>query len=210
MQFRDRTDAGRRLAAALTDQQRADPLVLGLPRGGVPVAAGIASALGVPVDVFVARKIGAPGHEELGVGAVAEGSEDPVFSDAGRRLGLPPERLGELAARERQELRRRVARYRGARPLPDPFGRDVVLVDDGLATGVTAEAALLALRARQPHRLTLAVPVGAREAVDRLAAFADEVVCLLVPRTFLAVGEWYEDFAQVTDEEVLAQLVRPG
>lgn len=208
MQFRDRADAGRQLAAELAGRSYVDPLMLGLPRGGVPVAAGIASALGVPVDVFVARKVGAPGHEELGIGAVAEGSDALVVSDAGRRLGLPPARLEELAARERRELARRVARYRGDRPLPDPARREVVLVDDGLATGVTAEAALLALRARQPRRLTLAVPVGAREAVERLAAVADEVVCPLVPRTFFAVGAWYDDFRQVTDDEVVALLER--
>lgn len=208
MQFRDRADAGRQLAALLVDREHVDPLVLGLPRGGVPVAAEIARALGVPVGVFVARKVGAPGREELGVGAVAEGSDALVVSDAARHVGLSAARLEEGAARERQELRRRVARYRGDRPLPDPAGRDVVLVDDGLATGVTAEAALRALRARGPRRLTLAVPVGARDAVDRLGAVADEVVCPLVPRTFVAVGAWYDDFEQVTDDEVVAFLER--
>jgi putative phosphoribosyl transferase len=180
--------------------------VLGLPRGGVPVAAEIGARLGARPDVFVARKIGAPGHQELGVGAVAEGSDEVVVSDTARRLGLDPARMRQLADEARQEVQRRVGVYRGGRALPELMNRDVILVDDGLATGVTAEAALLALRAQQPRTLILAVPVGARMAADRLAAIADVVVCVRTPREFGCVGEWYDAFDQTTDEEVTILL----
>jgi putative phosphoribosyl transferase len=183
-----------------------DPAVLGLPRGGVPVAAEIGSRLGAPLDVFVARKIGAPGHQELGVGAVAEGYDGLVVSDTARRLGLDQTQLRDLAGEVRQELQRRVGIYRGGRSLPELAGRDVILVDDGVATGVTAEAALRALRARRPRTLILAAPACAREAADRLADIADELVCVLTPRDFLSVGQWYDAFEQTTDEEVTVAL----
>jgi putative phosphoribosyl transferase len=204
--FRDRAEAGRQLADHLpTDLE--NPLVLALPRGGVPVAKQVADRLGAPLEVVVARKIGAPGQEELGIGAVAEGGS-VVGSDLVRMLRLTPDDFDRLAARARQELDRRVERYRGTRPLPDIAGRDVVLVDDGLATGVTAEAALLALRAADPRRLVLAVPVASPDTARRLVPPADDVVCVLSPRDLVAVGAWYDDFTQTTDDEVLELLDR--
>lgn len=178
------------------------PIILGLPRGGVPVASEIARALGAPLDVFVARKVGAPGHREYGIGAIAEGSDEVVWSPrATTMFDLADPRVRATVADERRELERRVRRYRANRTLPDLASRDVVLVDDGLATGVTAEAALRALARLNPRRLVLAVPVGTGDAVDRLSALA-EIVCLETPRDFRAVGLHYDDFRQVTDEEV--------
>jgi putative phosphoribosyl transferase len=208
MRFRDRADAGQQLAERLRGARLVAPIVLGLPRGGIPVAAEVAAALGAPLDVFVARKVGTPGHEELGIGAVAEGLEEPVVSDVARQLGISAADLRTLADRAQDELRRRVALYRGGRSLPPLIGRDVIVVDDGLATGVTAEAALRALRRWRPSRLVLAVPVCARETAARLAGVADEVVCVETPAQFYAVGEWYQDFSQTTDEEVLDLLER--
>jgi putative phosphoribosyl transferase len=156
--------------------------------------------------VYVARKIGAPGHKELGIGAVAEGSDDVVVTDNARDLGLDLSLLPELAGRARDEIRVRVDRYRGTRPLPPLNGRDLIVVDDGLATGVTAQAALTALRRHEPRQLVLAVPVGAPETIDRLTALADRVVCVHTPDVFYAVGEWYEDFRQTTDDEVQKML----
>lgn len=204
--FRDRTEAGRRLAERVVELGLRDPVVLGLPRGGIPVAAEVAAALGAPWDVFVARKVGTPGHEELGIGAVAEGLDAPVVSDAARALGVTPEDLRVLAERAAAETARRVERYRGDRPLPPIEARDVVLVDDGLATGVTAEAALRALRSRRPRRLVLAVPVCPANTAARLRGLAHDVVCVAAPANFMAVGEWYDDFAQLTDSEVLDLL----
>ncbi|MBW3668014.1 MAG: phosphoribosyltransferase [Actinobacteria bacterium] len=206
MRFRDRTDAGRRLAQRLVPYRLPRPVVLALPRGGVPVAVEVAHALHAPLDVFVARKVGAPENPEYGIGAVAEG--DGVVANVAvlRRLGLSSEEWVRLVSAERAELARRVDRYRGARPLPEVRGRDVVLVDDGLATGVTAEAALVALRTLEPSRLVLAVPTCAGETANRLAAVADDVVCAVAPDPFYAVGQSYERFDQVTDEEVTALL----
>lgn len=206
--FRDRAEAGRLVAARLSGLGLTDPVVLGLPRGGVPVAAEIAAVLGVPFDVIAARKVGLPGQEELGIAAVAEGLPQPVLSSAGRQIGADVAGLGEPAERARAELARRADRYRGGRPLPDVTGRDVVLADDGLATGVTAEAALRALRPRHLRRLVLAVPVCPADTRARLAALADEVVCVAAPADFTAVGEWYDDFAQLTDDDVLRLLGR--
>jgi predicted phosphoribosyltransferase len=204
--FRDRAHAGRVLAGRLREHDLRSPVVLGLPRGGIPVAAEVATALGVPLEVYVARKIGAPGHEELGIGAIAEGLDEPVLSAESRYLGLRPSDLDALASRVRAEVARRVDRYRPGRPFPDLAGRDVVVVDDGLATGVTAEAALLALRKRRPGWLVLAAPVCAHDTADRLAEMADDLVCVERPLDFIAVGQWYEDFHQVTDEEVMRLL----
>jgi putative phosphoribosyl transferase len=207
MQFADRYDAGRRLAAHLAGKRLTSPLVLALPRGGVPVAYEVAAALDAPLEVVVARKLGAPFQTELGIGAVAEGGEPIYDEDLLRRLELTPAALDETLARERAELDRRVRRYREGRPLPPLAGRDVIVVDDGLATGVTARAALRALRGHGPARLLLAVPVGAPQSVDALAGEADEVICLHAPRAFSAVGQWYRDFEQ-TDDATVTRLLR--
>jgi len=208
MPFRDREDAGHRLAERLTGLELHRPVVLALPRGGVPVAAPVAAALGAPLDVFVARKVGAPGHPEFGIGAIAEGSDEVVSSADAARVGVSPKQMDSLAAAQREELERRVRRYRGDRELPELDDRDVVLVDDGLATGVTAEAALRSLRRLGARRLVLAIPVCAPDSAERLMSVADTVLCLECPPNFAAVGYWYENFDQTTDDEVLALLDR--
>jgi putative phosphoribosyl transferase len=210
MRFRDRQQAGQELAARLlewaADDDLVDPVVLALPRGGVPVAAEVAEALRVPLDVLVVRKIGAPGRPEAGIGAIAD-DEPPLFDQHSlRRLGIREARLAPHVARERAELHRREDAYRKGRPPPSVRDRTVILVDDGLATGVTARAALRHLRGRKPARLILAVPVGATDARSALREEADDVICLHQPRDFYAVGQWYEDFAQVSDSEVTEAL----
>ncbi|MFF9488757.1 phosphoribosyltransferase [Streptomyces sp. NPDC014676] len=210
MRFRDRRQAGRELAARLRERQDEgalpDPVVLALPRGGAAVAVEVAGALDAPLDVLVVRKIGAPFHEEFGVGAMA-GDGVPLFDeDALRRLGIDEADLAPVVERERTELRRREQRYRQGRPAPGLRGRTVVVVDDGLATGSTARAALRALRAQDPGHLVLAVPVGAAEGVALMRSEADEVVCLHEPAAFMAVGQWYEEFDQLTDDDVLDAL----
>jgi putative phosphoribosyl transferase len=205
MRFHDRRDAGRRLARVLAAMELHRPVILALPRGGVPVGAEISEVLGAPLEVFVSRKIGAPGRREYGIGAIAEGGE-PLFDRwAVRALGIPEEDLAALADDERVELDRRVRRYRGGRPLPALGGRSVVLVDDGLATGVTAEAALRALQDKGLTDLVLAIPVCARDSASRLGSLAD-VVCLYSPEDFRAVGLWYDEFGQTSDDEVLELL----
>lgn len=202
--FIDRAEAGALLAERLFGLH--DPVVLALPRGGVAVALPVARRLGGVLDVLVTRKIGYPDSPELGVGAIAEGGE-PVFDEElMARLGLTTADLEEVVERERRELARRVRVYRGSRALPDVAGRDVVVVDDGLATGVTARAALRALAAAEPDRLTLAAPVGAARTVRMLRGEADEVVVLATPPDFRAVGQWYEYFDQLGDAEVLSLL----
>lgn len=207
MRFRDRQEAGRLLADALAADDLVDPLVLALPRGGVPVAYEIATRLGAPLEVFVARKVGAPGHKEFGIGAVAEGGA-VVTTPTARELGLTESHFGQLAAAEQDEVARRVDRYREGRPLPPVDGRDVVLVDDGLATGATAEAALIALRGAGPRRLVLAVPTCSLDTAQRLQTLADRVVCVITPSPFYAVGQSYERFGQTTDDEVADLLAR--
>ncbi|MCK2217435.1 phosphoribosyltransferase [Actinomadura sp. ATCC 31491] len=202
--FADRAEAGALLAERLPDAR--DPVVLALPRGGVAVAVPVARRFGAPLDVLVTRKIGYPPQPELGVGAIAEGGE-PVFDLALlHRLGLTPESVAGVVEEERRELARRVRAYRGERALPPLEGREVIVVDDGLATGGTARAALRAVAAAKPARVTLAVPVGARGTVEALRQEADEVVALLTPVDFRAVGQWYEHFEQLSDEDVLDLL----
>jgi len=200
--FADRAAAGRELGRLVAGAGLADPLVLGLARGGVPVGAEVARALGAPLEVFVVRKIGAPGRPELGVGAIAEGGE-PVFdADLLGQLRLTPDLLGGTLERERAELARRVRHYRGDRALA-LAGRQVVLVDDGLATGGSARAAL---RAHGVERLLFGVPVGPPSTLAALRTEADVVVAVLTPERLSSVGEWYDDFTQISDETVLALL----
>ncbi|WP_329793042.1 phosphoribosyltransferase family protein [Lentzea sp. DG1S-22] len=200
--FANRQEAGRALAARLADRSWHDPLVLGLPRGGVPVAKEVAEHLHAELDVVVARKIGAPGHPEYGVGAVTADSE-PIYDRAVlRALNLTEEQLGGICDEERAEARRRTALYRGTKPLVIR-DRDVIVVDDGLATGVTAKAALGWIAHHRPRSTTLAVPVAAGES---LRSFTTRTVAVLVPRHFRAVSSWYENFDQTTDDEVLRAL----
>jgi predicted phosphoribosyltransferase len=211
--FTDRSEAGRVLAERLVPMGLDGAVVLALPRGGVPVGYEVARRLSTPerpapLDVLVTRKIGFPRQPELGVGAIAEGGA-PVFDhDMLGRLGLDEDALAPTVAGERAELERRIRVYRGDRPLPDPAGRAVVVVDDGLATGGTARAALRAVRARRPSRLVLAVPVGAADTVEAMRDEADEVVVLAAPWSFRAVGQWYGHFDQLTDDDVIGWLER--
>jgi predicted phosphoribosyltransferase len=217
--FADRSAAGRALGARLlalaaageTGLSLANTVVLALPRGGVPVGREVAGALGVPLDVLVTRKIGYPLQPELGVGAVAEGGR-PVFDyEMLTRLGLTAAALGPVVTRERAELGRRIAAYRGERPAPALRGRHVIVVDDGLATGVTARAALRAVRAAGADRSILAVPVAAPSSATAMLAEADVVVVLAAPPAFRAVGEWYQSFGQLTDADVVRLLAAaPG
>ncbi|MFK4224678.1 phosphoribosyltransferase family protein [Streptomyces sp. NPDC019890] len=206
MFFTDRTDAGRRLAEALRHLQGEKPVVLGLPRGGVPVAFQVARALGAPLDVIVVRKLGVPYHRELGFGAIGEGGVRVISDDIVRRSRARREELATVERAEEAELARQAKRFRAHRPRLPLRGRTVIIVDDGIATGATAAAACQVVRAQGAARVVLAVPVAPPDSLDSLRADADEVVCLATPRAFRAVGEWYEDFSQTSDEEVAALL----
>jgi erythromycin esterase-like protein/predicted phosphoribosyltransferase len=214
MRFKNRVDAGRHLAGHLGEYKgQPDVIVLALPRGGVPVAKEVAAQLSAPLDIFLVRKLGMPGHPELAVGAISEGGVEVLDEELVRQLGIPPAVVRQIVARERQELERREALYRGGRPAPDVGGRTVILIDDGLATGSSVEAAVLALRRQAPTRIVVAAPVGAPETCDRLQRIADRVVCATVPSPFKAVGMWYDDFSQTTDDEVrevLGVATRPS
>jgi predicted phosphoribosyltransferase len=206
--FADRREAGRLLAERLTAIETKKPVVVALPRGGVPVGFEVARALAAPLDLLVVRKLGAPGNPELGVGAIAEGGSAVLDSTMAGRVGMDQQALDATVEREMRELNRRVEHYRGGRPPIDVRDATAIVVDDGLATGLTALAAVRALRAREAGRIVVAVPVGARESVATLAAEADEVVCHTLPGRLLAVGYWYRDFAPVPDEVVLTLLAR--
>jgi predicted phosphoribosyltransferase len=207
--FRDRSEAGRLLAAKLRAYtNRPDVLVLALPRGGVPVAFEVARALGAPLDVFVVRKLGVPGHEELAMGAVATGAVRVLNEDVVRGRRIPNYVIDRIAEREQQELERREREYRGDSPPPEVRGRIVILVDDGLATGATMQAAIKALRQQQPARIVVAVPTASTETCNELRAKVDDVICATTPEPFYAVGLWYKDFSQTTDEEVRDLLAR--
>lgn len=211
MIFRDRTDAGRALARQLTAYAgRREVLVLALPRGGVPVAFEVAEALGAPLDIFLVRKLGVPGQEELAMGAIASGGVRVVNRQVVEYMKITDDVLDEVAAREQRELERREELYRGAAPSPDAAGRVVILVDDGLATGSTVRAAALALRRQHPARLVVAAPVASRQACEELRGEVDEVVCAETPEPFDGVGRWYEDFSQTSDEEVRRLLEHAG
>jgi putative phosphoribosyl transferase len=201
--FRDRRDAGRRLATNLaTHAGRPDVIVLALPRGGVPVAFEVAQALAASLDVFLVRKLGMPGHEEFAIGAIASGGVTVLNEDTLREYGVSREQVADIVEAEQRELERREHRYRGDRAFPDLAGRTVILIDDGLATGSTMRAAVAALRHERPARVIVAVPTAPAETCEELRTIVDEMVCLITPDPFYAVGLWYEDFSQTTDEEV--------
>ncbi|MFE5871465.1 phosphoribosyltransferase [Streptomyces roseifaciens] len=208
MRFRDRVDAGRRLAEQLGHLRAENPVVLGLPRGGVPVAYEVAQALGAPMDVVLVRKLGVPFHEELGFGAIGEGGVRVVHSDIVRMGRVDEDDLAEIQQREEANLVRQAERFRGGRPRIPLQGRTAIVVDDGIATGATAAAACRVVRAQDAARVVLAEPVAPPDAAEALRAEVDELVCLSTPTVFFAVGEWYQDFSQTPDEEVIDLLER--
>ena len=210
MEYLDRRDAGRRLAVELALLADEHPVVVALPRGGVPIGVEVARALGAPLEILAVRKLGAPGNPELGVGAVAEDGTGVLDPRSAGMVGMTQEVLEATLARESEELRRRVERYRDGRPEIPVRGRTVIVVDDGLATGLTDLAAVRALRKRGARSIVVAVPVGSGEAVSMLAEDADRVVCLTVPQRLFGVGAWYRDFAPASDEDVLALLAEAG
>ncbi len=212
MTFANREDGGRRLAPLLERYRNASPLVLGLPRGGVPVAAEVAHALGAPLDVWMVRKLGVPSQPELAMGAIAEGGGIYVDPRIERYAGVDEGELEEIRAREAAELQRRVERFRGSSVLPDVRGKTVIVIDDGIATGATVRAAVMAIRARGPERIVVAAPVAAADTVRALQPSVDDIVCVEVHEDFGAVGIWYESFGQTTDDEVARILARerPG
>ena len=205
--FLNRADAGRQLAAELADLKgRKDALILALPRGGVPVAHELAVALSLPMDIFIVRKLGVPGYEELAMGAIALGDVRVLNEDVIEVMGIPESALDAVTALEKAELLRRNLLYRDDRPAPDVKGKTVIVVDDGLATGATMQAAVSALRREGAKTIIVAVPVGAEETCRKLRHEADHVACLRTPEPFYGVGAWYADFAQTEDEEVLTLL----
>lgn len=208
--FADRAEAGRALADRLSRFADGEVVVLALPRGGVPVAAEVARALRAPMDVIGVRKLGAPRQPELAMGAIAEGGVREVDDRTVQVLRVDDAAIDEVAARERQELQRRLREYRGDRGFPDLHGRTAIVVDDGLATGSTARVACRAVRRHDPEQLILAVPVASSQGIAALRDEADELVCVEAPPEFVAVGRWYRDFGQVTDDEVMQLLTEIG
>ena len=208
--FHDRKEAGRALGAHLAQalDRGEEVIVLGLPRGGVPVAFEVAEALDAPLDVLLVRKLGVPGHEELAMGAIASGGVRVLNDDLVEELGIPPRVVDATAAREQEELKRRERMYRGERPYPSLTGRTVVLVDDGLATGATMRAAAAGVRQLGPASVIVAVPVAAPDTVESLRREVDDVITVLTPERLMSVGQWYGDFSQTTDDEVRELLGR--
>jgi predicted phosphoribosyltransferase len=207
--YRNRTDAGRRLAGLMMDYAgRPDVIVLALPRGGVPVAFEVARALEAPLDVFIVRKLGLPDHEELAMGAVATGGVRILDERTVRAFGVSEAEIAEVTAIERRELERRERRYRGDRPPPDVNGRTAILIDDGLATGSTMLAAVTALRQEDAARVVVGVPIAPQDTCDSFRDHVDDIVCAMTPEPFHAVGLWYDDFTQTTDDEVHELLER--
>jgi predicted phosphoribosyltransferase len=207
--FRDRSEAGRQLAAKLRFYaNRPDVIVLALPRGGVPVGYEVATALHAPLDIFIVRKLGVPGYEELAMGAVATGGVRVLNDEIVQGLHIPDYVIDAVAKWEQQELARRERVYRGDRPQPKVHDRIVILVDDGLATGATMLAAIKALRQQEPVRIVVAVPTASPETCGEMKSHADDVICAITPEPFYSVGLWYEDFSQTTDEEVRELLAR--
>lgn len=205
--FKDRKDAGRKLAEQLSQYaEDEDLLVLGLPRGGVPVAYEVARALGAELDIFLVRKLGVPGHEELAMGAIASGSVRVLNDTVVEALDIPERVIDAVAAEEQAELERRERAYRGDRPPPQMAGRTVILVDDGLATGASMRAAVVGLRAQDPGKIVAAVPTAAPDTCEMFEGEVDEMVCAVTPQPFFGVGHWYRDFSQTTDDEVQALL----
>jgi predicted phosphoribosyltransferase len=200
--YRDRRHAGLELARHLTDVKGQDVVVLALPRGGVPVAFEVARALDAPLDVFVVRKLGLPGHPEFAMGAIASGGVRVLNDEVVRLYRIPEQAVEAIARDERHELERREREFRSQRPPLDVGGRTVVLIDDGLATGSTMKAAVEAVRSLRPTRIIVAVPVGSPDTCREFAAIADDIICARAPEHFAAVGQWYDDFRQTTDEEV--------
>jgi predicted phosphoribosyltransferase len=208
--FRDRREAGATLGRALAEYRGQDVIVLALPRGGVPVGVEVARALSAPLDVFIVRKLGVPGREELAMGAIASGGSTVVDRETIRTLGIRRETLMQAATHEAAELARRERLYRAGRPPPDVRGRIVIVVDDGIATGSTMQVALTALRDQGPAKLVVAAGVGAPETCSRLRSLADDVVVPFRPTPFFAVGLWYEDFTPTTDDDVRSLLAESG
>lgn len=205
--YKDRSQAGEALSARLATYAGCEQaLILALPRGGVPVALAVAKALKIPLDVLLVRKLGLPGNEEYAMGAIASGGVCVLRAEAMSAFDVPPATIEEIAQRELREIERRETLYRGARPAPRLRERVVILVDDGLATGSTMEVAVQVVRAANPLRLIVAVPVGSREACEKLQSQADEFICLHTPERFFSVGQWYDNFDQVSDSEVVAFL----
>lgn len=207
--FQNRTEAGQQLAQQLKAYaNHPDVLVLGLPRGGVPIAYEVAKVLNAPLDICLVRKLGVPGHQELAMGAIASGGVRELNYDVISGLGISGKTIDEVADRELKELQRRDRAYRGDRPPPDICDRIVILIDDGIATGSTIKAAISVIQSQRPARLIVAVPVAPPQIRDKLSVAVDEVVCLMTPEEFYAISLWYEDFAQTTDEEVRERLAQ--
>jgi len=209
MIFRDRTEAGQILASKLTKYlNQVNAVILALPRGGVPVAYEVGKELGLPVDIFVVRKLGVPGHEELAMGAIASGGVRHINRDVVDQLRIDSETIDVASRREQKEIERRERLYRGARPPIDVRNKTVILVDDGLATGSTMRAAIAALRQHRPARIVVAVPAAAPQTCSEIGDEVDEIICAATPEPFYAVGQWYQEFSQTTDDEVRELLTR--